>query len=53
MIQKLDKRYVTPDSFLIDFQPEGIMCLSNIGANHGGFENGGDIEIELNININE
>ena len=51
MIQ--NKKYVSPQSFLLDFQPEGIMCLSNIGANHGGFENGGDIEIELNISINE
>ena len=47
MIQ--NKEYVSPQSFLLDFQQEGPLCLSDINSDHDGYGNGGDINIDLNI----
>ena len=44
------KEYISPQSSLLYFHQEGVLCLSNMGSDHGGYGNGGDIDIDLNVN---
>ena len=50
MIHEHDNGYISPRISLLDFQLEGIFCLSDLDSNHGGYGNGGDIDIDLNVN---
>ena len=42
--------YISPQFRLVDFEQEGVLCLSSVSSNHGGYGYGGDIDIDLNIN---
>ena len=49
MIVKLKSiMYVAPESVLLAVEQEGLLCQSTIGGNHGGFDHGGDIEVNVN-----
>lgn len=48
MIQEHNNGYISPLSILLEFQQEGLLCLSNMGSNHGGYGEGGDIDININ-----
>ena len=50
MIHEHDNGYISPRISLLDFQQEGPLCLSDIKSDHDGYGNGGDINIDLNIN---
>lgn len=47
--------YVAPAAILLAVEQEGLLCQSTIignhggnDGNHGGFDNGGDIEVNMN-----
>lgn len=40
--------YVAPESVLLVVEQEGVLCKSTIVGNHGGFDHGGDIEVNMN-----
>ena len=40
--------YVAPAVILLAVEQEGLLCQSTIIGNHGGFDHGGDIEVNMN-----